>query len=263
MRVMISTDLEGISGIVCWEQTRDFSSAMYQSARGLLMGDVNACIEGCLAAGATDIIVEDGHAGGFNFIPELMHPCARYFTGRSRSPFMCWADLYEGIDAAILLGYHAMAGTADGILRHTQSSRGGNRYWYNERESGEMVQDALVFGDFGIPTVMVTGDTATCREAHTFFGPEIVTVEVKKGYGEEFGVLLAPSKAHELITSWSAQALKIARDIKPYRIETPIKGRLRFPDKTAADGFHPAIAKRVDDYTFEATIEQARYVHIF
>jgi D-amino peptidase len=263
MRVIIATDLEGISGIVCWEQCRDFSSAMYQSARGLLMGDVNACVEGCIAGGASEIIVEDGHGGGFNLIPELMHLGVRYFTGRNRSPFMCWANMYEGIDAAILLGYHSMAGTADGILRHTQSSRGGNRYWYNERESGEMVQDALVHGDFAIPTIMVSGDTATCREAHTFFGPEIMTVEVKKGYGEEFGVLLAPSKAHELIASGAAQALKLAKETKPYRIETPIRGRLRFPDKTVADEFHPSIAKRVDDYTFEAIIEQARYVHIF
>lgn len=126
-----------------------------------------------------------------------------------------------------------------------------------------MVHDALVFGDFGIPTVMVSGDTATCREAHTFFGHDIVTVDVKKGYGEEFGVLLVPSKAHELITSGTAQSLNLVQDIKPYKIETPIRGRLRFPDKSVADGFHPFIARRIDDYTFEATIEQARYVHIF
>ena len=79
------------------------------------------------AAGATDIIVEDGHGGGFNFIPEQMHPGARYFTGRNRNPFMCWADMYAGIDAAILLGYHSMAGTADGRGRLPSPARTGPR----------------------------------------------------------------------------------------------------------------------------------------
>ncbi|MHB1357253.1 MAG: M55 family metallopeptidase [Anaerolineae bacterium] len=264
MRVLVDTDLEGISGIVCWEQCRDFSSAMYQSARELLMGDVSALVEGLLAAGADDILVMDGHGGGFNFIPELMHPGARYFTGRGRhlSP-EARKDLYQGYDIGVLLGYHAMAGTPDGILRHTQSSRNRNQYWYNDRESGEMAQDALIFGDFGIPVVMLTGDAATCREAHAFFGPDIVAVEVKKGYGEEFGSLLAPAKAHELIKAGARRAVSIADKMQPYKIEMPIRGRLRFPDKTVADGFQTSRSKRIDDYTFETTFDKASDIHHF
>jgi len=263
MRVLVDTDLEGISGILCWEQCREFTSPMYQSARGLLMGDINALVEGLLAANVDDIVVMDGHGGGFNFIPELMHPGARYFTGRNRSPFSAYAELYERADVGILLGYHAMAGTPDAFLKHTQSSRGGNRYWYNDRESGEMAQDALIFGDFNVPIVMVTGDTATCREAHAFFGSDIVTVEVKKGYGEEFGVLLAPSKAHNLIIQGTARALAITHSIMPYKIEMPIRGRLRFPDKSVADSFHPSHSSRIDDYTYETTFDQARNIHHF
>ncbi|MHB9031848.1 MAG: M55 family metallopeptidase [Anaerolineae bacterium] len=263
MRVIVDTDLEGISGIVCWEQCRDFSSAMYQSARGLLMGDVNALVEGLLAGGAEDVVVMDGHGVGFNFIPELMHPGARYFTGRGRSPWLAWSELYEQADVGILLGYHSMAGTPDGILRHTQSSRGGNHYWYNGRESGELVQDALIMGSYGIPVVMMSGDSACCREARDFFGTEITTVEVKKSYGEEFGLLLPPQRAHDLIKEGAVQALRNAANCKPYVIDLPIRGRLRFPDKSTADAYRPGRAVRVDDYTFEATFESARDIYFF
>ena len=42
MRVIIPTDLEGVSGVVTWGQTRDQSSAHYQEARRLLMADIEA-----------------------------------------------------------------------------------------------------------------------------------------------------------------------------------------------------------------------------
>jgi hypothetical protein len=124
MRVVIATDLEGISGVCVWEQTRDRTSALYQDARRLLIGDISAAVEGCLAGGATEILVVDGHGGGFNIVPELLHPRARCFTGRGRRPFMSWGHIFEGLDAAILLGCHAMAGTAAGILRLRSSPSG-------------------------------------------------------------------------------------------------------------------------------------------
>lgn len=263
MRVLIATDMEGISGVCVWEQTRDRSSALYQDARRLLMGDINAAIEGCLAGGATEIIVSDGHGGGFNMAPDLMHAGAKYFTGRNRRPFLSWKKMYEGLDAAILLGYHAMAGTADGMLRHTQSSAGGNRYWYNDRECGEIAQSALLYGHFGIPVVLVTGDTATIREARAFLGPDIATVAVKESFGEQFGILLSPEEAHGLIRSGAQEAMQRVARCKPFVMETPIRGRLRFPDKSTADKFQPVRAERVDDYAFETNFESALEIYRF
>jgi len=263
LRVYICTDLEGISGVIVWEQTRDQTSAMYQEARRLLMGDVAAAVEGCLEGGATDIVVGDGHGGGFNFLPELMHPGARYLTGRSRPPLAQRLSLYEGYDAGILLGYHAMAGTADGLLRHTQSSKGGNQYWYNGRESGEIAQTSLVLGHFGTPVVMVTGDAAACREATQFLGEGPVTVSVKEGYSAEYGLLLAPEAAHETIRAGACRAMGQVAQCRPYAIDLPIRGRLRLPDKSKADGFSPSRGTRVDDYTFEATFDSALEIYSF
>ena len=149
------------------------------------------------------------------------------------------------------------------MLSHTQSSLAGNRYWYNDRECGEIAQSALVLGHFDIPVVMVTGDDATCREAKDFLGEHTVTVSVKRGFSREFGLLLSPTQAHEQIRSGASDALKRLDACEPFRMELPIHGRLRFPDKSTADGFRPVRAKRVDDYTFEAQFDRALDIYEF
>ncbi len=263
MRVIIETDLEGISGVVVWDQTRDLNSHHYQEARRLLMEDIGAAVEGCLAGGADDIVVTDGHGGGYNFVPEMMHSNARYLTGKVRPPMSQRGHIYEGFDAAILLGYHAMQGTADGILQHTQSSLGGNRYWYNDVECGEIVQSALLMGYFGTPVVMVSGDEAACRETEEFLGEDVVLVAVKEGYAEQFGMLLAPGAARELIREGAQEAMGRGGGCEPFVMELPIEGRLRFPDKSTADGFRVRRGRRVDEHTFEATFERALDIYEF
>jgi len=265
MHVLIDTDLEGISGVCVWEQTREMTSAMYQEARRLLMGDIRAAAEGLQAAGVEQITASDGHGGGFNFVPELMMRGVHYLTGRSRPPFSRREEMeiYQDFDAVILLGYHAMAGTPRAFLAHTQSSRGGNRYWYNDRECGEIVQSALVFGHFGIPIIMVTGDDATAREARTFLGDTVVTISVKRAYGEQFGALLAPDEAHERIRTGAREAALRVSQCRPFTMELPIRGRLRFPGKERADAFKPRRARRVDDNTFETVFERAIEIYEF
>ena len=263
MRIIIATDLEGISGVCVWDQTRDRASTHYQEARRLLMDDIAAAVDGCLEGGATAVVVSDGHGGGFNIVPELMHPKAKYLTGQARPPMRERAHIYDGFDAAILLGYHAMAETGDGILRHTQSSRGGNRYWYNDRECGEIAQSALLYGHFGMPVVMVAGDEAACREARQFLGEDIVTAAVKEGFGEQFGLLLSPSAAHDLIRAGAKEAMGRVSRCKPFVMELPIKGRLQFAEKSTADNFKPRRAARIDDRTFEATFESMLDIYGF
>ena len=72
-KIYIVTDIEGASGVVTFTDTgRDTnrSGARYEAARLLLTEDVNAAVQGALDGGATDIIVNDGHGAGSNFVME-------------------------------------------------------------------------------------------------------------------------------------------------------------------------------------------------
>ena len=252
MKIYISTDLEGVSGVCVFEQTRE-KGPLNDHAKKLLMGDINAVVQGCLDGGANEVVVMDGHGGGFNFTLDMAHPGATYVTGIERPNVMPGFD--SSIDAVILLGFHAMNGTKTGILHHTQSSKSECKYWYNGREMGEIGQEAIITGGLGIPIIMVTGDKATCDEARQLLGNEIVTVAVKEGYSRQCGRLLAPQKAHELLREGAARAMKAIPNCKPFKMAPPIEGKLQVISKEVADGVKPTRAKRVDDRTFVATFE--------
>ena len=238
MRVYILTDLEGVTGVTLWGQVTPDHPEAYRRAQQLLMGDVNACVEGCLDAGASRVTVLDGHGCPYNMLPELMHPRAEYICGKG---FPRGWGMDEGYDVGMQVGCHAMNRTADGVLYHTQSHLSDARYWYNGRECGEIAQGALEFGHFGMPCVFVSGDEAACREAVDFFGEHCVTAAVKKGYGRQCARLLGPERTRGLIREGAQEALRRAHLIKPFAMEFPAQGKLE------------VLVEPVDD---NATLEQ-------
>ncbi len=225
VKIYIVTDLEGISGVFQFAQTREPHTPLNEKAREYFMGDVGAVVRGLKKAGASEIIVLDGH-GSQAVIPHLMTPGAKYITGVPRPGFLMGLD--KTFSGMILLGYHAMMGTPDGVLNHTQSSKSENRYWYNGVESGELAQCALIAGHFGVPPIMVTGDEATCREAHKFFGPSCVAVAVKRGIARESAELYPFAETHRALYEGARRAVAAITNCKPYRIETPIKAKLQY-----------------------------------
>jgi D-aminopeptidase len=162
-------------------------------ARHLLTAEISPCVEGCLDGGATVIIVNDGHGGGLNIVPEELHPGASYFTGVGRPERRNGMD--ESVDGLILLGYHAMNGAEDGVLHSTQSSLSEAKHWYNGVESGEIAQTALGAGCYNIQPIMYSGDLRGAEEARRFLGEEIITVVVKEGLSRTSSIMLAPVKA--------------------------------------------------------------------
>ena len=220
-KVYIVTDLEGASGVYRFAQTRE-TGPLHEKAKEYLMLDIAAVVRGLRDSGVKDILVLDGH-GSQAFVPHLMEPGAQYLTGQPR-PGTLWGldDSYDGL---IQLAAHAMNGTADGVLCHTQSSKSESRYWYNGVESGELAQCAAITGHYGIPTIMVSGDEATCREAGQFFGPECVTVAVKRGVAREAAVLFPFEETHKALYEGARRAVEAIPRCQPYRLTLPIQAK--------------------------------------
>jgi D-amino peptidase len=222
VKIYIVTDLEGASGVYKFAQTREPGTPLNRQASEYLMGDIAAVVRGLRDGGATEILVLDGH-GSQAFIPDLMAPGAKYITGKPR-PGVLWGldDTFAGL---VMLACHAMNGTADGVLCHTQSSKTENRYWYNGVESGELAQSAAVAGHFGVPPILVTGDEATCREAEKFFGPSCVTVAVKQGISREAAALYPFDETRKALYEGAKRAVAAAAQCKPYRLDLPIQAK--------------------------------------
>ena len=230
-KIYIVTDLEGISGVFKFAQTREKDSPLNIQACKYFMQDLAAVVRGLRDGGATEILVLDGH-GTQAVIPHLMEPGATYLTGTPR-PGILW-----GLDSSFIgmvqLGAHAMMGTADGVLCHTQSSKTENRYWYNGVESGELAQCATIAGYYGVPTILVTGDVAACREAAKFFGPDCVTVAVKKGVAREAAVLYPFEETHKALYEGAKKAMSAITKCKPYTVKTPVRAKMEFLETDAS-----------------------------
>ena len=227
VKIYVNTDLEGISGVFKFDQTREKDSPLNIQACEYFMGDLAAVIHGLRDGGATEIVILDGH-GPQAVLPHLMEPGARYITGRPRPGAGNLSTLDSSFAGMVMVGFHAMMGTPDGVLNHTQSSKTENRYWYNGVESGELAQNAAIAGYYGVPVIMVSGDEATCREARTFFGNNIITVPVKKGISREAAILYPFRETRKALYEGAKKAMKALSSFKPYIVDSPIKVRMQY-----------------------------------
>jgi D-amino peptidase len=219
-KIYVITDLEGISGVFSFDQAWVKGTPLNLEACEFFMNDVAAVVSGLRDGGATDVIILDGH-GDQAVLPRMMVPGANYITGQGKpGPGALWGldSSYAGV---VLLGFHAMRGTPDGVLNHTQDVE--NKYWYNGVESGELAQNAAIAGYFGVPPIMATGDEATCREARRFFGESCITVAVKRGVAREVAVLYPFEQTHKALYEGAKKAMSMISKCKPYKMATPIK----------------------------------------
>jgi len=224
LKVFISVDMEGIGGLVAGEETGEKGSD-YQLFRQLMTEEANAAIAGALEAGATEIVVRDAHGSARNILPQLLNPEAKLIREWSGGPL----DMMEGIDktfdAAMMIGYHARAGTPNGVLKHTISGT-----IFDLKLNGKAVPEAglnaAIAGYFGVPVVLVSGDLAAAEQAKELLG-EVSTVVVKEGIGKA-GRMLHPEKCRKLIKSAAGDALKNLGRYKPYVLTAPVTMEITF-----------------------------------
>jgi len=233
MKVFITTDLEGVAGVLLDSQvgvTGD--TAEYQKARRLLTQEVNAAVEGALAGGATEIVVDDAHYSGFNFVFEELHPGARYIMGAPRPQWPPRLD--ETFDATFFIGCHAMAGTQGAVRDHTMSTTGWHQMWINGRRMGEIGLWAAVAGHYGAPCVLVSGCDKACAEAADLV-PGIGTVVSKYGISRYCALLEPAGKVRGLIREAAEAALARAKRISPLKLARPVEIKVEYNITGQAD----------------------------
>ena len=235
MKLMIACDMEGISGVVSWNQV-DPSHPEYQRFRHIMTADVNAAVDGACTAGATDIIITDGHWNSGNVLLEELDPRASLNTGTpTRLSMVQGVD--EGVDAAIFLGYHARAGSLAAVLDHTWSSVRIANLWLNGRLTGEFGLNASLCGHFGVPVLMVSGDQTVCTEARDWV-PGVATAQVKQAAGRYAAQCLPFETSRKLISDTANAAIKgflAGKAPAPLKMKEPITVTIEYFHSYMAD----------------------------
>src|SRR5829696_5780142 len=201
VKVFVVSDMEGVAGITKWQQVTG-GHAMYEEGRRLYTGEINAAVRGAKAAGASEIVVMDCHGAGegWNFnslLPDELDPDCEYVVQNEWTEYVEYLE--RGVDAALFVAMHAMAGARDGVLAHTVSGSSWWRLRFNGVEVGETGINAALCGHWGCPVLLVTGDEAACCEGRELLGEGLTTVPAKKGLGRFSARQLPAAKARERI----------------------------------------------------------------
>jgi D-amino peptidase len=217
VKVYVSVDMEGTAGIVDWDQCvpggRD-----YPLGQRLLLAELNAALDGALAAGATEIVVNDSHSTMRNLDPAALHGRASYLSGRHK-PLYMMEGLDGSFDAVLMVSYHAAAATP-GTLSHTYNPRAITEVRLNGRPAGESGINALVAQHHGVPVALVTGDQYVGPEAEPFC-PGIEAVVVKRSLGLHTAHSLHPEEAVAAIRAGAERALSRVGELRPPALALP------------------------------------------
>jgi D-amino peptidase len=233
LKVYISADMEGITGVVHADQTTS-ASGEYAAARRWMTEDVNAAILGALDAGATEIVVNDSHGSMRNIIADDLHPRALLISGTPK-PLGMMEGIDASFDAVLFIGYHAKAGTVDATLDHTIS--GGTVYSIkiNGIEMPELGINALVAGSYDVPVVMVSGDKAVCAQAREILGADVQTAQVKEAIGRLAAKHLSFESARKLIRQQAKSGIEKRKDARAFKLKAPYVFELTYLRSSQAD----------------------------
>jgi D-amino peptidase len=240
VKVLISVDMEGISGVATRRETATGwppgagKGNDYERARGWMTADANAAIAGACEAGASEVVVADAHDGMLNLIWEELDPRAELIRGyENRS-----GGMVEGIDAncdaVFFVGYHARAADGRGVLSHTFT---GPDVLWDVRLNGEAASEArfnaLVAGQFGAPVALITGDDVICDETRCWL-PGVEAAVVKHSIDRFTARCLPQAVALERIRSAACRAVERLPEMRPYAMAAPILLEMVFGDSSMA-----------------------------
>jgi D-amino peptidase len=246
LKVFISVDMEGITGVVTSEECNRTAADDYQYFRKIMTLEANAAVEGSLAAGATEIWVRDSHGSARNILPDLLDKNAKLLRDWSGGPKAMMDGIDGTFDAVIFVGYHAKAGTPDAIIEHTMTGR-VTEAKINGIALPEAGINALIAGYYNVPVAFLAGDKAICEQVKQLFG-EVETAAVKEGIGEA-ALSLHPEVAREKIRAGVEKALRNLGKYKPYKLASPYKLVLTLKDeKMVYNGQLYPGAKRTGDW---------------
>lgn len=213
MRVYISADMEGITSVCGWADVTPGTPEHHEACHWMT-ADVNAAIQGAMDAGADEFLVSDGHWRHRNIVAEELHPRAELIRGWAK-PLGMMAEVDTGWDAAFFVGYHTRLGVRDGLLGHTLSDDCFRDIRVNGQSMTEAELCAAVAGQFGVPVVMVSGDTATEREVRRFL-PKAHFAVVKTGLEYETARLVHPDTARARIREAARLGISDVAESEPY-----------------------------------------------
>jgi D-amino peptidase len=224
---MIRCDLEGVSGVVSYEQAEP-GKPEYPFGLRMFRADLTACVEGLLEGGSEEVVIYDEHCAGRNIDPEWLPEHATAICGKP--PYRAdWAGgLDESFAGVVLLGFHSKAGTPGGLLHHSYELDIRDLR-LNGVSVGEIGMEAAIAGDCGVAVLMVSGDSAGVAEARALLGGTR-GVSVKESLHEHGGRCLPLEVSTGMVRSAAREVAAGPTEARPFRVDGEVTLEVELAD---------------------------------
>ena len=189
MKIYISADMEGITGVTHWDEVDHNKPSVYTQFQAKMTQEVVAACEGANDAGAKEIWVKDAHYSGRNILSEELPENVKLIRGWSGHPYSMVQELDESFDALMMVGYHSMAGKGGNPLAHTLSSSKLDSVFINGQQTSEFFLHGNIAAKHGVPLVFVSGDAGLCEEVKDVSTSNTLYITFKR-FGEILSKLL-------------------------------------------------------------------------
>ena len=215
MKLFISADIEGITGIGHWNETDKGFPSEYSWFQKQMTAEVAVAAQAALDAGVTEILVKDAHDSGRNLILDELPEPVNVVRGWAGHPLSMVQEVDESFDAIMFIGYHSRAGQNTNTLAHTMSSARIARMTLNGVDMSEFYVHALAASYYGVPSIFVSGDQGLCQEVKEH-NSNIETVATLRGEGSSV-ISQHPAQSLRMIKAGVAKALKgdLSRGLLP------------------------------------------------
>lgn len=249
-RLLISVDMEGVAGVAApaslmptgWE---------YAAYRRWMTGELNAVAEAAFEAGYDEVIASDGHGNAHNLDPDQLADNVQLIRSWPRPLLQMQMIDDDSVDACAFVGYHAGAGTADGILAHSFSGASIRSVRLNGELASEGYFNAALAGSFDKSVVFVSGDQAMLDDAERY-APDAVKLATKTSFGFKSQMALPHAQVCRALKAAAAKAFAQPAP-RPFRVEPPFVVDVEMTSQSAPDllGYLPWI-ERLDGWTVRA-----------
>ena len=242
-KYMIRCDMEGVSGVVSYEQAEP-GRPEYPFGLRMFMADLVATVEGLASGGADEVVIYDEHYYGRNIDLAALPPPASAICGKP--PYRVdWAGgLDDSFAGLILLGFHSKVGTPGGLLAHTYEPDIRDLR-LNGLGVGEIGIEAAVGGDWGVPVLLVIADSAGVAEAKGLL-PEVRGVVVKESLGVAGGRCYPATVTAEAIRTAAQGIVRSPPQVRPYRIDGDVVLEIELNDGPYLDTVRQELASEME-----------------
>ncbi len=251
MKIYISADIEGITGVSTWEEAAD--NPPY-AMRERMTKEVMAACRGAVLGGATEFLIKDAHGNGKNLIPEQLPKSAKLISGWSNHPYNMVEGLDDTFDGIIFVGYHSCAGANTSPLAHTLSNRTIRKIRINGESASEWLIYAYAASMLGVPIIAVSGDGGIVRHIKKY-NAKIPTIAVQEGFG---GAMISthPEVVCERLEHIVRESMEHIEDAKTIPLPSVFDVKITFKKHEDAYkyAFYPG-AKQVGPVTISYTTD--------